>query len=50
VTDDANTPEQARPADFLAVTTPAATQVMRSPDEGIPRSRFRPPVHVSIWS
>ncbi|GAA4509620.1 MULTISPECIES: LysR family transcriptional regulator [Nonomuraea] len=34
--------------DFL--TTPAATQVMRSPDEGIPRARFRPPVHVSIWS
>ncbi|MFD2353094.1 LysR family transcriptional regulator [Nonomuraea ferruginea] len=27
--------------DFL--TTPAATQVMRSPDEGIPRARFRPP-------
>ncbi|SDJ78313.1 DNA-binding transcriptional regulator, LysR family [Nonomuraea maritima] len=34
--------------DFL--TTPAATQVMRTPDDGIPRSRFRPPVHVSIWS
>ncbi|MFG1706175.1 LysR family transcriptional regulator [Nonomuraea sp. M3C6] len=34
--------------DFL--TTPAATQVMRSPDDGIPRSRFRPPIHVSIWS
>ncbi|MER5999688.1 LysR family transcriptional regulator [Nonomuraea angiospora] len=34
--------------DFL--TTPAATQVMRTPDDGIPRSRFRPPIHVSIWS
>ncbi|HLU72409.1 MAG TPA: LysR substrate-binding domain-containing protein, partial [Nonomuraea sp.] len=34
--------------DFL--TTPSATQVMRSPDSGIPRARFRPPVHVSIWS
>ncbi|MER7368936.1 LysR family transcriptional regulator [Nonomuraea wenchangensis] len=34
--------------DFL--TTPAATQTMRSPDDGIPRNRFRPPVHVSIWS
>jgi DNA-binding transcriptional LysR family regulator len=34
--------------DFL--TTPAATQIMRAPDDGIPRSRFRPPVHVSIWS
>ncbi len=34
--------------DFL--TTPAATQVMRTPDEGVPRSRFRPTVHVSIWS
>lgn len=34
--------------DFL--TTPAATQTMRTPDDGIPRSRFRPPVHVSIWS
>ncbi|MFI7612603.1 LysR family transcriptional regulator [Nonomuraea terrae] len=34
--------------DFL--TTPAATQVMRTPDDGIPRSRFRPPVRVSIWS
>ncbi|MFI7641227.1 hypothetical protein [Nonomuraea sp. NPDC049400] len=28
----------------------AATQVMRTPDDGIPRSRFRPPIHVSIWS
>ncbi|MCK2216015.1 LysR family transcriptional regulator [Actinomadura sp. ATCC 31491] len=34
--------------DFL--TTPSATQTMRTPDDGIPRNRFRPPVHVSIWS
>ncbi|NUP83314.1 MAG: LysR family transcriptional regulator [Nonomuraea sp.] len=34
--------------DFL--TTPMATQIMRMPDDGIPRSRFRSPVHVSIWS
>lgn len=34
--------------DFL--TTPAAMQIMRSPQDGVPRSRFRPPVHVSIWS
>ncbi|WP_336205178.1 LysR family transcriptional regulator [Nonomuraea sp. LPB2021202275-12-8] len=32
------------------LTTPAATQIMRTPDDGIPRNRFRPPVHVSIWS
>ncbi|MEV4801591.1 LysR family transcriptional regulator [Nonomuraea sp. NPDC049421] len=32
------------------LTTPPATQVMRTPDEGIPKSRFRPAVHVSIWS
>jgi len=32
------------------LTTPAATQVMRTPADGIPRARFRPPVHVSIWS
>jgi DNA-binding transcriptional LysR family regulator len=36
---------------FLAfLTTPAATQIMRTPADGIPRTRFRPPVHVSIWS
>lgn len=34
--------------DFL--TTPAAMQVMRAPQDGVPRSRFRPPVRVSIWS
>ena len=30
--------------------TPAAMQLMRSPDSGVPPSRFRPPVHVTIWS
>ncbi|NUT41296.1 MAG: LysR family transcriptional regulator [Thermoactinospora sp.] len=34
--------------DFL--TTPSATQVMRAPQDGIPKERFRPAVHVSIWS
>ncbi len=30
--------------------TPAAMQLMRSPGNGVPPSRFRPPVHVTIWS
>jgi LysR family transcriptional regulator, low CO2-responsive transcriptional regulator len=33
---------------FLA--TPEALQLMRSPAAGMPPSRFRPPVHVTIWS
>jgi DNA-binding transcriptional LysR family regulator len=33
---------------FLA--TPEAMQLMRSPAAGIPPSRFRPPVYVTIWS
>ena len=33
---------------FLA--TPAAMQVMRAPGAGVPPSRFRPPVYVTIWS
>jgi DNA-binding transcriptional LysR family regulator len=32
------------------LTTPAAMQVMRSPGTGVPPSRFRPPVYVTIWS
>lgn len=32
------------------VTTPDALHVMRRPDTGVPPSRFRPPVHVTIWS
>jgi hypothetical protein len=34
-------------AGFPQVSQP---QLMRTPDDGIPRSRFRPPVHASIWS
>lgn len=30
--------------------TPAAMQLMRSPGSGVPPSRFRPPVFVTIWS
>jgi DNA-binding transcriptional LysR family regulator len=33
---------------FLA--TPEAMQLMRSPAAGVPPSRFRPPVYVTIWS
>ena len=29
--------------------TPAAMQVMRSPGSGVPPSRFRPPVYVTLW-
>ncbi|MFJ7217879.1 LysR family transcriptional regulator [Amycolatopsis sp. NPDC098790] len=29
---------------------PAAMQVMRAPGSGVPPSRFRPPVYVTIWS
>ncbi len=32
------------------LTTPAAMQVMRSPGAGVPPSRFKPPVYVTIWS
>jgi LysR family transcriptional regulator, low CO2-responsive transcriptional regulator len=30
--------------------TPEAMQLMRSPGTGVPPSRFRPPVYVTIWS
>jgi LysR family transcriptional regulator, low CO2-responsive transcriptional regulator len=30
--------------------TPEAMQLMRSPTAGVPPSRFRPPVYVTIWS
>ena len=33
---------------FLA--TPEAMQLMRSPAAGVPPSRFKPPVYVTIWS
>lgn len=32
------------------LSTPEAMQLMRSPSAGIPPSRFRPPVYVTIWS
>jgi hypothetical protein len=30
--------------------TPEAMQLMRAPAAGVPPSRFRPPVYVTIWS
>jgi DNA-binding transcriptional LysR family regulator len=30
--------------------TPGAMQLMRAPGSGVPPSRFRPPVYVTIWS
>jgi LysR family transcriptional regulator, low CO2-responsive transcriptional regulator len=32
------------------VTTPEATQAMLARTGGVPAERFRPPVHVTIWS
>ncbi|MEU5883457.1 LysR family transcriptional regulator [Spirillospora sp. NPDC047279] len=32
------------------LTTPDALHIMRNPTSGVPPSRFRPPVHVTIWS
>jgi DNA-binding transcriptional LysR family regulator len=32
------------------LTTPEAMHLMRSPAGGVPPSRFRPPVYVTIWS
>jgi DNA-binding transcriptional LysR family regulator len=32
------------------VGTPAATQAMHAPLRGVPPSRFRPPVYVTLWS
>jgi DNA-binding transcriptional LysR family regulator len=32
------------------LTTPEAMRLMRSPSAGVPPSRFRPPVYVTIWS
>jgi hypothetical protein len=42
-------PETARCLrNFLA--TPDGMQLMCSPARGVPPSRFRPPVYVTIWS
>ena len=32
------------------LSTPEALQLIRSPSAGVPPSRFRPPVYVTIWS
>ena len=32
------------------LSTPEAMQLMRAPAAGVPPSRFRPPVYVTIWS
>ncbi|MGH3620198.1 MAG: LysR family transcriptional regulator [Sciscionella sp.] len=32
------------------MSTPRAMQLMRAPGAGVPPSRFRPPVYVTIWS
>jgi len=32
------------------LSTPEAMQLMRSPSAGVPPSRFKPPVYVTIWS
>jgi hypothetical protein len=32
------------------LTTADALHVMRTPGSGVPPSRFRPPVYVTIWS
>jgi DNA-binding transcriptional LysR family regulator len=32
------------------LSTPEAMQLMRSPTAGVPPSRFKPPVYVTIWS
>lgn len=32
------------------LSTPGAMQLMRAPGNGVPPSRFRPPVYVTIWS
>jgi LysR family transcriptional regulator, low CO2-responsive transcriptional regulator len=45
---DRRTPAASALRNFLA--TPEAMQLMRSPAAGVPPSRFRPPVYVTIWS
>jgi LysR family transcriptional regulator, low CO2-responsive transcriptional regulator len=47
-------PRERRPAAASSLRhflgTPEAMHLMRSPTEGMPPSRFRPPVYVTIWS
>ena len=33
-----------------SLSTPEAMKLMRSPGSGVPPSKFRPPVYVTIWS
>jgi LysR family transcriptional regulator, low CO2-responsive transcriptional regulator len=47
------TPDRRTPAAWALrrfVTTPEATQAMLARTGGVPAERFRPPVHVTIWS
>lgn len=46
--DDRRPPMVSRFRRFL--TTPDAMQAMHRVDGSVPASRFRPPVHVTIWS
>ena len=32
------------------LSTPEAMKLMRSPGSGVPPSKFRPPVYVTVWS
>jgi DNA-binding transcriptional LysR family regulator len=32
------------------LTTPVATQIMLEPSRGVPASRFKPPVYVTLWN
>ncbi len=45
-------PERSTAASALRrfLTTPEAMHLMRSPAAGVPPSRFRPPVYVTLWS
>jgi LysR family transcriptional regulator, low CO2-responsive transcriptional regulator len=47
-------PRERRPASASSLRhflgTPEAMHLMRAPTEGLPPSRFRPPVYVTIWS
>jgi DNA-binding transcriptional LysR family regulator len=47
-------PRERRPTATVSLlhflSTPQAMHVMRSPGAGVPPARFRPPVHVTIWS
>jgi hypothetical protein len=48
LTADRGSPARAALRRFI--TTPDATHAMHTPLSGVPPSRFRPPVYVTIWS